>query len=222
VKVIPQNGQALYLWRPGTTDVSVCSTHGEGKGPDIASFCGGHTVLGYTHLINAGGPGGNASLLMRPTSNLGRVTQLLSSEITVPMSMDSHWSWNNTDPSDSAPVCGAYSRSSFKLQGDGTRNTSTNPLLAVRQAFDREIVCVATAGTPTVWRFAHHHATGACNARAKDGSCFNAIAIGNVSQDGKFFLFSSDWDWSLGSDPHAPGCPSSGRCRVDTFIVELK
>ncbi|MBZ5679207.1 MAG: hypothetical protein LAO24_03765 [Acidobacteriia bacterium] len=222
VKVIPQNGQAMYLWKPGTTDVSACSTHGEGKVPDIASFCGGHTVLGYTHLINAGGPGSTTSLLMRPTNDLNRITQLFPSDITVPMSMDSHWSWNNTDPTDSAPVCGAYSRSSFKLQGDGTRNSATNPLLAVRQAFDREIVCVVTSGAPTVWRFAHHHATGACNASAKDGSCFNAIAIGNVSQDGKFFLFSSDWDWSLGSDPHAPGCPVSGRCRVDTFIVELK
>jgi hypothetical protein len=222
VKIIPQNGQALYLWEPGTAHVSACSTHGQGKGSDVASFCGGHTVMGYTHLINAGGPGGNTSLLMRPTNDLSRITQLLPPDITVPMSMDSHWSWNNTDASDSAPVCGAYTRSSFKLQGDGTRNPATNPVLSVRQAWDREIVCVATAGPPKVWRFAHHHATGACNASAKDGSCFNANAIGNVSQDGKFFLFSSDWDWSLGSDPHKPGCPTTGQCRVDAFIVELK
>jgi hypothetical protein len=222
VKVIPQNGLALYLWKPGTTEVSACSTHGAGREPEVASFCGGHTVMGYNHLINAGGPGGNTSLLMRPTSDLTRITQLLPADITVPMSMDSHWSWNNVDASDSAPVCGAYSRSSFKLQGDGTQNPATNPVLTVRQAWDREIVCVATSGTPKVWRFAHHHATGACNASAKDGSCFNSIAIGNVSQDGKFFLFSSDWNWSLGSDPHNPGCPTSGRCRVDAFIVELK
>jgi hypothetical protein len=222
VKVIPQNGQAVYLWKPGTINVSACLMGRQGSGADVASFCGGHTVMGYTHLINAGGPGSNASLLMRPTDDLNRITQLLPSEITVPSSMDAHWSWNNTDASDSAPVCGTYSRSSFRLQGDGTRNSATNPVLSVRQAWDREIVCVATAGPPKVWRFAHHHATGACNASAKDGSCFGAIAIGNVSQDGKFFLFSSDWDWSLGSDPHNPGCPTSGRCRVDSFIVELK
>jgi hypothetical protein len=222
VKIVPQNGQSLYLWQPGTTNVSACSTHGESKAPEVASFCGGHTVMGYTHLVNAGGPGGDTSLLMRPINDLGHITQLMPSAITVPASMDSHWSWNNADASDSTPVCGSYSRSSFKLQGDGTRNSATNPVLAVRQAFDREIVCASTSGPPTVWRFAHHHATGTCNSNAKDGSCFGAIAIGNVSQDGKFFLFSSDWDWSLGSDPHAVGCPASGRCRVDAFIVELK
>jgi hypothetical protein len=222
VKVVQQNGQALYLWRPGTTNVTACSTNGPGKGDDVGNFCSGHTVMGYSHLINAGGPGSDTSLLMRPIDDLNRITQLLPPAITVPMSMDSHWSWNNVDSSDSTPVCGAFSRSSFKLQGDGTQNPATNPVLAVRQAWDREIVCVSTSGPPKVWRFAHHHATGACNASAKDGSCFNAIAIGNVSQDGKFLLFASDWDWSLGSDPHTPGCPTSGRCRVDAFIVELK
>ncbi len=222
VRVMPQNGRTLYLWMPGTANVSACAIHGEGHGPEVASFCDGHIAMGYTHMVNPGGPGGNASLLMRPLSDLSHFVQLLPTEITVPMSMDVHWSWNNADPADSTPVCGAYSRSSSRLQGDGTRNPATNPVLAVRQAWDREIVCVATSGPPTVWRFAHHHATGACNASAKDGSCFMAIAIGNVSQDGKFFLFSSDWDWTLGSDPHSPGCPTSGRCRVDAFIVELK
>jgi hypothetical protein len=133
-----------------------------------------------------------------------------------------HWSWNNVDPSDTEPVCGAYTRSNPRLQGDGTLNPATNPVLSIQQAWDREIVCVATSGPPKVWRFAHHRATGACNANGKGGSCFSAIAIGNVSQDGKFFLFNSDWDWSLGNDRHFPGCPTSGRCRVDGFIVELK
>jgi hypothetical protein len=221
VRVGPQNGASLVFWMPGTTNVSACWSGGKGPG-DIASFCGGHKVMGFTHMINPGGPGGDNSLLIRPLDDLARTTQLLAPEITMPKSMDVHLSWNNADPNDSTPVCGAYSRSSFKLQGDGTLNPATNPVLSVRQAWDREIFCAATSGKPRVWRFAHHHATGACNASAKDGSCFNAIAIGDVSQDGKFFLFSSDWDWKLGSDHNAPGCPSSGRCRVDAFIVELK
>jgi hypothetical protein len=222
VKVVPQNGQSLYIWMPGTSTVSPCSIRGEAHSPDVASFCDGHTVMGYTHMINPAGAGSNVSLLMRPLSDLQRSVQLLPPEITVPSSMDVHWSWNNADPADTTPVCGAYSRSSFKLQGNGTANPATNPVLSVRQAWDREVVCVATSGPPKVWRFAHHHATGACNASAKDGSCFGSIAIGNVSQDGKFFLFGSDWDWSLGSDPHNPGCPTSGRCRTDAFVVELK
>jgi hypothetical protein len=221
VRIGPQNGLSLIFWVPGTTNISACWSRGEGH-DGVASFCGGHKVMGFSHMINAGGPGSDSSLLLRPLADLNQINQLLPAEVTMPASMDSHWSWNNADPGDSTPVCGAYSRSSFRLQGDGTRNPATNPVLSVRQAWDREIVCAATSGKPRVWRFAHHHATGACNDAAKDGSCFGAIAIGDVSQDGKFFLFSSDWDWSLGSDPHNLGCPNSGRCRVDAFIVELK
>jgi hypothetical protein len=221
VKIIPQNTQVIYFWMPGTTTVTACSSNGKGKAPDVASFCGGHTVLGFSHLLNPGGEGSGTSLLIRPLSDLNNFTQRMTPEITVPRSMDVHWSWNNVDPSDSAPVCGAYSRSNHTVQGNGSRDAS-NPIIKVDQAWDREIVCVATSGPPKVWRFAHHRATGACNANARGGSCFNTIAIGNVSQDGKFFLFGSDWDWQLGSDSRNPGCPNSGRCRADTFIVELK
>ena len=222
VKVIPANTQVIYFWMPGTTTVTACSSNGQGRGEDVASFCGGHTVMGFSHLVNPGGGGSANSLLIRPLSDLNKTTQLMPQEITVPKTMDVHWSWNNVDATDSQPVCGAYSRSNHTVQGNGSRDAASNPILKVDQAWDREIVCVATSGPPKVWRFAHHRATGACNANAKGGSCFNTIAIGNVSQDGRFFMFSSDWDWSLGSDPREPGCPNSGRCRADVFIVELK
>jgi len=221
VKITPQGAQTLFFWFPQTATVSACSTGGEGHS-GVSSFCGGHTVLGYSHLINNGGPGNTFSLLYRPLSNLNDFKRLVPAEESLPMGMDTHWSWNNDDPADSTPVCGAFSGRGGGTVGDGTRNPATNPLLSVRQAWDREIVCVATSGTPKIWRFAHHHSTGACNASAKVDSCFGSIAIGNVSQDGKFYLFSSDWDWSLGSEPRDPGCPNSGRCRADVFIVELK
>jgi len=221
VKIAPQGSRVLIIWVPATATLSACSIAGEGQGSGVANYCGGHTVLGYSHMINHGGPGSTFSLLYRPLSDLNHFERLVPAEESVSASMDTHWSWNNDDPSDTAPVCGAFSGSNGK-QGDGTRNSATNPLLAVRQAWDREVVCVATSGAHKVWRFAHHHATGACNANAREGSCFGAIAIGNVSQDGKFFLFGTDWDWTLGSDPHKPGCPTSGRCRTDSFVVELK
>jgi hypothetical protein len=220
IKIIPKGARSLFIWMPGTTNISACSLAGEGH-DGVASYCGGHTVLGYSHMINPGGPGGDESVLIRPLSQLDNFVQRLTPEVTVPKSMDVHWSWNNDQPSDTTPVCGAYSGAAHR-EGDGTRNPATNPLLSERQPWDREIVCVATSGPPKVWRFANHHATTACNASAKSGSCFEAIAIGNVSQDGRFFLFSSDWDWGLGSDSRHPGCPTSGRCRVDAFVVELK
>jgi len=221
VKITPAGANTLFFWFPQTATVTACSTGGEGHA-GVSSFCGGHTVLGYSHLINNGGPGSTFSLLDRPLSNLNEFTRLVPAEDSVPLGMDTHWSWNNDDPADTTPVCGAFSGRGAGTVGDGSRNPATNPLMSVRQAWDREIVCVATSGPPKVWRFAHHHSTGACNANAKVDSCFGSIAIGNVSQDGRFYLFSSDWDWSLGSEPRDPGCPTAGRCRADVFIVELK
>lgn len=221
VKITPAGANTLFFWFPQTATVTACSSGGEGHA-GVPSFCGGHTVLGYSHLINNGGPGSTFSLLYRPLSNLNDFKRLVPSEDSVALGMDTHWSWNNDDPTDTTPVCGAFAGRPAGTFGDGTLNAGTNPLLSVRQPWDREIVCVATSGSPKVWRFAHHHSTGACNANAKVDSCFGSIAIGNVSQDGKFYLFSSDWDWSLGSEPRNPGCPTSGRCRADVFIVELK
>ena len=221
VKITPAGANTLFFWFPQTATVTACSTGGEGHS-GVSSFCGGHTVLGYSHLINNGGAGNTFSLLYRPLSNLNDFKRLVPAEDSVPMGMDTHWSWNNDDPGDTAPVCGAFAGRGAGTIGDGTRNPATNLLMSVRQAWEREIVCVATSGPPKVWRFAHHHSTGACNANARIDSCFGSIAIGNVSQDGKFYLFSSDWDWGLGSEPRDPGCPNSGRCRADVFIVELK
>jgi hypothetical protein len=84
--------------------------------------------------------------------------------------------------------------------------------MVIKQPWDREIVRVATTGPSRVWRFAHHRATGACDDHDHGDSCFAAIAIGNVSQDGKFYLFGSDWEWSLGDRAGSRGCPSSGTC----------
>ncbi len=221
IKVIPTGSQTLYIWKPNSATVSACSTHGESHAAGVANFCGGHTVLGYTHLINHGGPGETFSLLYRPLSDLTDIRRLVPAEDSLHVGMDTHWSWNNDNPSDTAPVCGAFSGSGERKQGDGTSNPSTNPILAIHQAWEGEIVCVATSGPPKVWRFAHHHATGTVNASAKSGG-FVSLAIGNVSQDGKFYLFSSDWDWRLGSQLRSPGCPTSGKCRSDAFIVELK
>jgi hypothetical protein len=221
IKVIPTGSQTLYIWKPKSATISACSTHGEANAAGVASFCGGHTVLGYTHLINHGGPGQTFSLLYRPLSDLNDMKRLIPAEESLHVGMDTHWSWNNDNPSDTAPVCGAFSGSGERKQGDGTSNPSTNPILAIRQAWEGEVVCVATTGPPKMWRFAHHHATGTSNASSKSGG-FGSLAIGNVSQDGKFYLFGSDWDWTLGSQFRSAGCPTSGKCREDVFIVELK
>lgn len=56
LKITPAGARAIFLWNPLAGTVAACTTQGEGHG-GVASYCGGHTVMGYTHLINHGGPG---------------------------------------------------------------------------------------------------------------------------------------------------------------------
>jgi hypothetical protein len=221
VRVDDQEGSAGFIWTPGSTHISAC---GMGLPRDgVAGYCGGHWVFGYSHMINSGGPGPYTPLSLRPVGDLNQITSLLSPlTYRVRLAEDAHWSWSNAGPSDTMPVCGSFNRGRHDIVGDGTTNPATNPLLATQDAWDREIVCVATTGPSRVWRFAHHRSTGACNDHDHGGSCFAAVTIGNVSQDGKFYIFGSDWEWSLGDRQGSKGCPSSGTCRTDAFIVELK
>ncbi len=75
-------------------------------------------------------------------------------------------------------------------------------------AWAGEIDAAAVDGSNTVWRFAHTHNSG--------NSCYYGQAFAQISNDGRWALFSSPWDGTLGSDT-AFGCSN----RIDTFIVDL-
>ena len=75
-------------------------------------------------------------------------------------------------------------------------------------AWTGEIVAAAVDGSNTVWRFAHNRNSGV--------SCYYGQAFAQISNDGKWALFSSHWDGTLGDDT-AFGCSK----RIDTFIVDL-
>jgi hypothetical protein len=79
----------------------------------------------------------------------------------------------------------------------------------IQRPWDAEIICLETDGqASTVWRFAHNRASA-------DIEYFNTQPLGNVSPDGEFFLFTSDWDEQLGIE-------ESGRPRSDAWIVKLQ
>ncbi len=103
-------------------------------------------------------------------------------------------SWNNARSDISVPVIGSVVRD------------STQSSLPWR-IWDDEIIGVATDGSRKVYRFAHHHSRW-------DRSNQNDMPRGNVSQDGRFYAFTSNWDGSLGADP-------DGGMRRDVFIVAL-
>jgi hypothetical protein len=197
VRIDAQQGYTLYFWKPGSNQVTTCTIYGDN--------CGGHQALGYTHLINDPNNHDISEVMIRPISDFSKYRELVNPLPTPHQWGDSHWSWNDADPSDSMPVCGSI---------DG----AVGPY---KRAYPGEIVCVATSGSPRVWRFAHHRATGKANSSPDSPSSFWATPRGNVSQDGKFYMFTSDWESSLGDQKGSYGCPESGNCRTDVFIVEL-
>jgi hypothetical protein len=162
--------------------------------------CGGHWTEGYTHWQNNdNSPISNQVLraFSEPTTTTN-LTLVFPSGIDT--NLDQHQSWNNVDPADSLPFF-------------STTETTTSPYPA---PWLDEIIAVAADGRGTTWRFAHNFIT-------HDSQQFSTDhAIGSVSQDGKFFILSSDWMGTLGSESGTATCTIGTNCRGDVFVVELR
>jgi hypothetical protein len=162
--------------------------------------CGGHYTEGYTHWINNyGSPW--ASQQIRSFSDptvVSVVNQNYPS--TSDWNMDQHQSWNNVQPGDSLPFF-------------STTASSVSPFII---PWTNEVIAIAADGSGKTWRFAHNFiSTRSLNFSTQWG-------IGTVSQDGKFFLFSSDWMGKLGSESGTASCTLGSDCRGDVFVLELK
>ena len=162
--------------------------------------CSGHWTLGYRHWVNdTNSPMGNQVMrLMSQPAAVTTLTGLLPLGIRAPL--DQHQSWNNADPGDSVPFL-------------STTWSSSKPFPA---PWYNEIIGIASNGSGKVWRFAHSYIS------AQSQLFATKYGIGSVSQDGRFFLFSSDWMGKLGSQSATVACTVGKDCRGDAFIVELK
>ncbi len=105
-----------------------------------------------------------------------------------------HWSCGSAAPGQMNPIVGSFYRDSF----DTSRPWAW---------LDDEVVGVATDKPGTIYRFAHHRSLF-------DASNFWTSPRGNLSQDGKYFIFTSNWEKTLGTDPDGVG-------RLDVFLVQL-
>ena len=105
-----------------------------------------------------------------------------------------YFSWNNAHAAAKVPIVGTHYR---KPQDDSQ----------ARRAWDDEIIAVATDGSSRIWRFANHYSIF-------DGSNYWDAPRGSVSQDGRWYLYTSNWGKDLGTTPN-------GQARQDMFLVEL-
>jgi hypothetical protein len=170
------------------------STCGEG------GSCSGHWTEGYSHWVNNdNSPMSNqVSRTFAQATSVNNLTSSFPSNITAPF--DQHQSWNNVDPADTLP----FFSSTW---------SSTTPYAA---PWYNEVIAVAADHSGKTWRFAHTFIT------TKSQRFSTQYAIGTISQDGRFFIFSSDWLGNLGSESGSASCTIGTDCRGDVFVVELK
>jgi len=190
---ISGGGKGPIYWDVETTNVVLCS--------DKEDQCLGHHAMGYSHLVNSPNRKHPLELVVRPLNNLTAVKPIMGFLPPLVGWYDYHISWNDADSQDDNPAC-------FSTYRPGNPSTPGAPLL-VSGPWENEIDCVEMDGKEsTVWRFAHTYST------AKNG--FWSQPRGNVSQDGRFFVFTSDWQDQLGLGP------SGKSYRTDVFVVELR
>lgn len=118
-----------------------------------------------------------------------------------------HTTWNNASASSLVPyVSGTYRY--------GSNNTTPwRPL-------DDEIFAVETdvpGQNPTIWRFAHHRSDVSYDGNPSAEE-FWYEPRPNISDDGKWVLFTSNWEKTLGTDPK--GDAGAG-ARQDVFLLAL-
>jgi len=181
-----------YFWQIGTANVSSC-----GDGKTNGQHCGGHWTEGYSHFVNNFDNGKQVSRPFSDPTTIAELSNVVPPGIQAPL--DEHASWNNADPADSLPFFLTY----------------WSPISPFPAPWYNEITGVAPDGSGKVWRFAHSFIT------AKSQYFSTKYGIGSVSQEGRFFIFSSDWMGTLGSQSAASTCAVGGDCRGDVFVVEL-
>jgi hypothetical protein len=172
---------------------------------DPTTGCG-HTNTGYNFTVNecdAGGGHFQATWYSRRENTPNSSTIINPNSIpnyTTPL-WDQHPSWPTDNPTDTNPFCTTIFNGQFSVSG----------------AYDNEVQCHAMDGTGRVWRFAHTYSTHSCTPSFE--SC---NAIGSVSADGKWFLWTSDWDGMLGNTSGVSNtCTLNTNCRNDIFIMAL-
>jgi hypothetical protein len=167
----------------------------------------GHITPGYSNAVNEcdySSTYNQSTWYMRPFTNANESppANALNRPSAIPTEtpFDQHPSWGGDNSSDTAPFC----------------TTTYTGQFAATNTYDNEILCIATNGTGTIWRFGHTFATTL--SQYLDAS----IALGAMSADGKWFLWTSDWDGMLGNtNGSSNSCMPSTNCRADVFVAQL-
>ncbi len=185
---IQQGHKGYYVWDLNSLNVQACYDQGGLR-------CSGYDSIGYDTEVNAPGITDEMNIYRRTLSNVANFTQLVY-PLPLPhlWGMEKHFTWSGGHLDNNVPVCGT--------------TYAANGSTAITQPYDGEVFCVETdLNASTIWRFAHNRARW-------DPEYYWSEPFGNVSLDGRFFMFSSSWDGQVGVN-------KNGDPRSDIWIVNL-
>ena len=202
----PRRASPSYLWTLATNQFTEL--------PLLAARVSGHDGLGFGYLSNQDcctrSTYDAAQWQIRSFAAPFNIADLISPVLDPKqVLLADHQSWTHAEPGKLVPLISATYR--FGLNTTAWR------------AWDDEIIAIQTdaafAGQgATVWRFAHHRSNVADD-NDPSGISFWYTPRAIVSQDGRWAIFTSNWDKTLGVDSRGqPG----GMSRQDVFLVELK
>jgi hypothetical protein len=200
----PRSAAPAYVW-----DLNTGSFTGL---PLVAARTGGHDAFGYGVRVNqdccTASTWDAAQWQFRsmasPLTTLDLVTPVL---LPKEVYLADHPSWHNAQPDRLVPFVDANYR----------YGANTTPW----RAWDEEIIAVETAtpgSSARIWRFAHHRSMVADDVDPSRISFWYTPRV-NVSPDGRWALFTSNWEKTLGIDPRGE---AGGTYRQDLFLIELK
>ena len=192
----PRSAEQMYVWDTATDIITPITE---------AMRSGGHGILGFGVWINQDcctattwdGMQWQIRSLNDPFRTSDLVNPLLQPKEVF---ISDHTTWNNARPDALVPVIS----STFRY-GDNT---------APWRAWDDEVIALDTAGGGLTYRFAHHRS----DARSDTDPTITYFwyqPIANVSPDGRFVIFTSNWEKTLGRDSR------EGTFRQDVFLVQL-
>lgn len=196
-----------YIWDTQTNFVTA-----------MTLYPGAHTAMGWSAFVNMEGPHpapyDNLVISYRDLSNIGVTREC----IKVPLGIgevyrDGHISWHNAKETSLELM----TLESYRSQ-DGPNDVPHND--APWQAWDDEIISVPTDDIDTnVYRHCHHHSIVRDDVDTAGKQPFFYQPRSNKSQDGRWCLFASNGDRTLGTDPHPQDSVTTKR--YDLFMVEL-
>jgi hypothetical protein len=198
----PRNAAQEYLWDLQTGAVTELGT---------AALPYGHDAFGHGVYVNKDCCTSTSwdagqwqyRALAAPLVTRDLITSLLQPKEVY---LSDHTTWNNARSDRLTPVVSGLYRY-------GTTSSAW-------RAWDDEIVAVETdtAANATVWRFAHHRSDVSYDGDPTR-TAFWYQPRPNVSQDGRWVLFTSNWEKTLGTDSAAEAGTAA---RQDVFLLALQ